>query len=72
VVPDADEHAFADAVVELLENAELRTRLGAAARRAVEDTGAFGRALDRIESIYRMVLAADPSPARALREARPA
>jgi len=72
VVPDADERAFADAVVELLENAELRARLGAAARRAAEDPTAYGRVLDRIESIYRMVLAAHASPARALREARPA
>jgi glycosyltransferase involved in cell wall biosynthesis len=72
VVPDADERAFADAVVELLENAELRERLGAAARRAAEDAGAFARVLDRIESIYRMVVAAETSPARALREARPA
>jgi glycosyltransferase involved in cell wall biosynthesis len=72
VVPDADERAFADAVVELLENAELRARLGAAARRVAEDPGAFARALDRIESIYRMVLAAGASPARALQEARSA
>ena len=72
VVPDADEHAFAEAVADLLEDADLRARLGAAARRAVEDPGAWNRVLDRIETIYRSVLAAHAPPARVLRQARPA
>ncbi|HZP42658.1 MAG TPA: glycosyltransferase family 4 protein [Candidatus Binatia bacterium] len=58
VVPDGDERAFAAAVVELLTDATVRDRLGAAARRAVEDPRAWERVLDRIEQIYRTVLAA--------------
>jgi 1,2-diacylglycerol 3-alpha-glucosyltransferase len=53
VVPDGDEHAFATAVVELLGDAAARTRLGAAARRVVEDPRAWDDVLDRIEGIYR-------------------
>jgi len=58
VVPDGDEAAFAAAVVELLSDAGARARLGAAARRAVEDARAWETVLDRIEAIYRNVLAA--------------
>ena len=58
VVPDGDEMAFAAAVIELLSDAGARARLGAAARRAVEDGRAWDGVLDRIEAIYRYVLAA--------------
>jgi len=58
VVPDGDEAAFAAAVVELLSDAGARARLGAAARCAVEDARAWETVLDRIEVIYRNVLAA--------------
>ena len=58
IVPDGDEAAFADAVLELLSDAALRARLGAAARRAVEDPRAWEGVLDRIEAVYRRVLAA--------------
>ena len=57
VVPDGDEQAFATAIVELLEDVPQRERLGAAARRAVEDTRAWEAVLDRIEAIYRRVAA---------------
>ena len=55
VVPDGDEEAFAATIVELLRNAPERARLGAAARRAVEDPAAWDGVLDRIEAIYTQV-----------------
>jgi glycosyltransferase involved in cell wall biosynthesis len=55
VVPDDDEAAFADAVVSLLADRSARERLGAAARRAVEDPTVWERVLDDIEAIYRRV-----------------
>src|SRR5207247_1154085 len=58
VVPDGDEGAFAAAVVELLSDRAARARLGAAARRAVEDPRAWDGVLARIEAVYRNVLAA--------------
>jgi glycosyltransferase involved in cell wall biosynthesis len=57
VVPDDDPAAFAGAVTALLEDASLRLRLGTAARRAVERSDAWEGVLDRIETIYRRVLA---------------
>lgn len=57
VVTDGDAAAFAAAVVELLRDPAGRARLGAAARRAVEDPQAWEQVLDRIESIYRTVVA---------------
>jgi 1,2-diacylglycerol 3-alpha-glucosyltransferase len=64
IVPDGDEGAFAQAIVDLLEDAPTRLRLGAAARRTVEDPRAWDTVLDRIESIYRRVLAHNAAPAR--------
>src|SRR5437773_92723 len=58
IVPDGDQAAFAAAVVELLSDAAARARLGAAARHAVEDARAWDGVLDRIETVYRNVLAA--------------
>jgi glycosyltransferase involved in cell wall biosynthesis len=57
VVADGDEAAFAAAIVELLGDSDARARLGAAARDVVEDVGAWEAMLDRIESIYRRVVA---------------
>ena len=57
VVPDGDEVAFAAAIVALLRDAGARARLGAAARRAIEDGGAWESVLDRLENIYRSVTA---------------
>lgn len=58
VVPDGDEVAFAAAIVDLLEDAPTRARLGVAARRAVEDPATWHGVLDRIEAVYTRVLAA--------------
>src|SRR5437773_148962 len=58
IVPDGDEAAFAAAVIELLSDAAACARLGAAARHAVEDPRAWDGVLDRIETVYRNVLAA--------------
>jgi glycosyltransferase involved in cell wall biosynthesis len=71
IVPDGDEHAFASAVVELLEDPAARTRLGTAARRTVEDPRAWDAVLDRIESVYRRVLARPATPTRAAILAEP-
>lgn len=57
VVPDGDAAAFATAIVDLLRDPDGRARLGAAARRAVEGPEAWEHVLDRIESIYRTVVA---------------
>ncbi len=57
VVPDDDPAAFATAVTALLRDPAERARLGAAARRAVESPAAWEQVLDRLESIYRQVLA---------------
>jgi 1,2-diacylglycerol 3-alpha-glucosyltransferase len=56
VVADGDEEAFAEAVADLLVDAPMRARLGAAARRAVENDAAWESVLDRIEAIYRHVV----------------
>ena len=45
-------------MIELLADAAARARLGAAARHAVEDPRAWDGVLDRIETVYRNVLAA--------------
>jgi glycosyltransferase involved in cell wall biosynthesis len=60
VVPDEDVTGFADAVVSLLRDPAARARLGRAARRAVDSREAWNRVLDRIESIYRQVVAEAP------------
>jgi 1,2-diacylglycerol 3-alpha-glucosyltransferase len=57
VVADGDADAFAAAIGSLLHDPETRQRLGRAARRTVEDGKAWAAGLDRIESIYRRVLA---------------
>jgi glycosyltransferase involved in cell wall biosynthesis len=60
VVGDEDTAGFADAVVSLLRDPAARARLGAAARRAVESRDAWEKVLDRVESIYRQVVAGAP------------
>jgi 1,2-diacylglycerol 3-alpha-glucosyltransferase len=57
VVPDDDPAAFAAAVRDLLRDPVERRRLGAAARQAVESPVAWEQVLDRLESIYRQLLA---------------
>jgi glycosyltransferase involved in cell wall biosynthesis len=60
VVAADDPVAFAAAVGALLHDRPARLRLGQGARRAVEDGAAWDAGLDRIESIYRRVLAGGP------------
>jgi glycosyltransferase involved in cell wall biosynthesis len=66
VVADGDPGAFAAAIAGLLRDPGARERLGRAARRCVEDRAGWDAGLDRIEGIYRRVLAAGagrlPSP----------
>ena len=57
VVPNGDEAAFADAVLNLLENPAERQRIGAGARMAVRDLCCWDTMVDRIEGIYMGVLA---------------
>jgi 1,2-diacylglycerol 3-alpha-glucosyltransferase len=57
VVADGDVAAFAAAVGSLLRDRPARERLGEAARCAVEDGAAWDAGLDRVEAIYRRVLA---------------
>jgi glycosyltransferase involved in cell wall biosynthesis len=70
IVADGDESGFAAAVSGLLLDARVRARLGAAARRAVEDPRAWDDVLDRIEAIYRNVLAGRRAGRAALAPAR--
>jgi glycosyltransferase involved in cell wall biosynthesis len=44
--------AIADAVIKLLESAELRTKLGVAARRHVEEHFSAGTTARKLEGIY--------------------
>ena len=57
VVPDSDPTAYAGAIIQLLRDPALRARLGAAARRTVEDEYGWDRVLDQVEATYRYVLA---------------
>jgi len=57
IVAGDDAAAFARAVTDLLQDRLLRVRLGQGARRTVEDGAAWEAGLDRIESMYRRVLA---------------
>jgi 1,2-diacylglycerol 3-alpha-glucosyltransferase len=59
IVPDGAIDAFANAIEQALSDEPLRRRLGAAARRRF-DANAPAAALERIESIYRRVLAQMP------------
>jgi glycosyltransferase involved in cell wall biosynthesis len=56
VVPNGDTQAFAAAALRLLDDADERRRLGAAARATVETLCASRAMLDRIEDVYRRVL----------------
>ena len=57
IVPDGDAEAFAAAVVALLRDADVRRRLGNAARASVEDPALWETVLDRIEGVYHRVVA---------------
>jgi 1,2-diacylglycerol 3-alpha-glucosyltransferase len=66
VVADGDEEAFGAAIVALLRDRAERERLGRAARQAVESPQAWEDVLDRLEDIYRRVVAtrAGAAPSR--------
>jgi glycosyltransferase involved in cell wall biosynthesis len=57
IVEDRSPVAYADAIVGLLTNPALRSKLGAAARRTVEDEYGWERMIDQVEATYRRVLA---------------
>jgi glycosyltransferase involved in cell wall biosynthesis len=57
VVRAADADAYARAILELLADPTERRRLGAAARRTVEDEYGWERVIDQVEATYATVLA---------------
>ncbi|MGC8827809.1 MAG: glycosyltransferase [Anaerolineae bacterium] len=61
VVPPADPDALAEAVRALLANADLRRRMGEAARRRVEEEFALERMAAGVERIYAEVLGGRPA-----------
>jgi glycosyltransferase involved in cell wall biosynthesis len=58
VVPPQDSAALARALQRLVDEGELRSRLGAAARRHCSETHSSERMLDRMEQVYREAAAA--------------
>jgi len=56
-VPTGNPEALAAALIELLEDSELRTRMGRHNRRVVESTMAWDRVAQQLESIYEITLA---------------
>jgi len=61
VVPPSDPSALAHSVRELLDDHELRSRLGRAARRRVRSELLADRMVDRVLEIYREILAPESS-----------
>lgn len=64
VVPDGDPRAFGDAVVALLRDADLRRRLGGAARKEAREHFGWAGVAAAIVSVYRAALGADGGSAR--------
>jgi glycosyltransferase involved in cell wall biosynthesis len=65
LVPERDAAALAGAIAGLLENDDVRQRLGQAARRAVIDRFGWHRVIDRLEFAYdRVAHGREPGPAR--------
>jgi glycosyltransferase involved in cell wall biosynthesis len=58
VVPPRDARALADRIQTLLDDAGLRTRLGAKGRTLVERSYSIDKMLDRMEAVYRSVVQA--------------
>ncbi len=63
VVPNGDEEAFAQAVITLLHDRDLATRLGRAARREAEERFSWPACAQAVEQVYRKVLALAGPPA---------
>ncbi len=56
LVPPGDRHALADALIELLKNAEKRRALGAAGRRRVAENFLAPKQVSLIEEAFRRVV----------------
>jgi glycosyltransferase involved in cell wall biosynthesis len=57
LVPERDVKALSDAIGRLLDDAELRSRLGRDARAAMEQTGTWAQVIDRYEEAYARAVA---------------
>lgn len=64
VVPPADPVALARAIDVLLANPTLARQMGAAGQARARQEFSHTRMLDRVEAVYRAVLAEDPAPRR--------
>ena len=58
VVPPRDAHALADRIVRLLDDKDLRSRLGVNGRSLVERSYSIEKMLDRMEAVYREMVKA--------------
>ena len=56
LVPPQDPKALATAILQLLEDAQMRNRLGAAARRSVKDRFSLSESVDRLLEVYESLL----------------
>jgi glycosyltransferase involved in cell wall biosynthesis len=63
LVPPGDSAALAEAVVTLLEDEELRRRLGAAARVLAVERYSWGSIAERLAEVYRLVVERAGRPA---------
>ncbi len=59
IVPPCDENSLGDAIIKLATDADLRKRLGQAARLEAESLHTWGQTTRQIEKIFRMVLGND-------------
>jgi glycosyltransferase involved in cell wall biosynthesis len=57
VVPVRDAKRLADAVIALVADSDRRRRMGAAGRRLVEERADYRRCMDKLETLYRSLLA---------------
>jgi glycosyltransferase involved in cell wall biosynthesis len=71
LVPPRDPVALAKAIAELLEQPEMRRRLGAIAPRRIAEAYGWPRIAERTAETYRQVLEARGRPASTTTSARP-
>jgi glycosyltransferase involved in cell wall biosynthesis/peptidoglycan/xylan/chitin deacetylase (PgdA/CDA1 family) len=62
LVPAADRHALADALLDLLDHPERAAAFGRAARRRIEEAYSFDRMVAQFEELYESQLHASPAP----------